>query len=178
MADDNTIVEAIMRNTEQGFRMLFAKYKESLYWHVRRLLVAHDDAQDALQETFLQVFKHISTYNQTLSLKVWLLKIATNEALRILYKNDNRLVSIDDNTAELLNLKADEYVDFGNALSVSFQQAILALPLKQQIAFNLRYYDGFSYEEIAAATESSAASAKQNYHIAKEKIVKYLKDNE
>lgn len=179
MPDDKAIVKQIQENPEKGFRTLLNCYKEPVYWHIRRLLVSHEDAKDAAQETFLRVLRHISQYDDNLSFKTWLYKIATNEALRILAKNNGKeMLSLDNSMAELLHLKADDYFDYGDTLAVKLQKAILSLPVKQQIAFNLRYYDELSYEEIAAATDSTAANVKANYHIAKEKIVKYMQSND
>lgn len=177
-SNDNDIVRAVSANPEHGFRLLLKRYSEPVYWHIRRLVVAHDDAQDASQETFVRVFRHFRQYDSKQSFKAWVFKIATNEALRLLGKRSGRvMVSLDDTPEETLNMKADEYFDYSDALSVKLQQAVHALPVKQQLAFNMRYYDELSYKEIAAVTGSTAANMKMNYHVAKEKIVKFMKSN-
>ena len=179
MTDDNQIISLIRENAEQGFRLLMAKYKEPIYWHIRRLVVSHVDAQDATQETFVRVFRSFSQYSGEGTFKSWIFRIATNEALRILGKRKGEAqLSLDEASDDLFNLKADDYVDYSDAEAVKLQKAILALPAKQQIAFNLRYYDEMSYDDIALVTGSTAANVKANYHYAKEKIVNYLKTND
>ena len=159
--------------------MLLQRYQQPVYWHVRRMVVAHDDAEDATQETFLRVFRSFAQYDEHLSLAAWIFRIATNEALRILGKPKGEAqVSLDEASDDLFDLKADDYVDYSHAEAVKLQKAILSLPAKQQIAFNLRYYDDMSYDDITLVTGSTAANVKANYHIAKEKIVNYLKTND
>ena len=112
-------------------------------------------------------------------LKAWLFRIATNEALRLLGRDKNAtMLSLDDVTADMLSTKADAYCDSGDEIAARLQKAILHLPAKQQLAFNLRYYDELSYEEIAEVAGSSASSAKTNYHLAKEKIIDYMNKND
>jgi len=179
MGKDSDIIKAIQTQPEQGFRMLLQRYQQPVYWHVRRMVVAHDDAEDAMQETFLRVFRSFAQYDEHLSLAAWIFRIATNEALRILGKRKGEAqVSLDEASDDLFDLKADDYVDYSNAEAVKLQKAILALPTKQQIAFNLRYYDELSYEDIALVMGSTADNVKANYHIAKDKIVNYLKTND
>lgn len=179
MTDDGVIIQAIRKKPEQGFRQLLHRYQQPVYWHIRRLVVAHADAQDAMQETFVRVFRSFAQYDENLPLAAWVFRIATNEALRLLGKRRGEtLLSLDEASDDLFNLKADDYVDYNDAEAVKLQQAILALPAKQQIAFNLRYYDEMSYEDIALVTGSTAVNVKANYHNAKEKIVNYLKTND
>lgn len=178
MTDDNQIIPLIRENAEKGFRLLMAKYKEPVYWHIRRLVVSHDDAQDATQDTFLRIFRSFSQYSGEGSFKAWIFRIATNEALRLLGRNhDKATLSLDEAPLVALTMKADTYFDYGNAEAVKLQKAITALPAKQQLAFNLRYYDDLSYKEIATVTNSTEATVKANYHFAKEKIIKYMNTN-
>lgn len=176
---DNDIIQAMREDAERGCRLLMANYKEPLYWHIRRLVVNHDDAQDATQEAFIRIFRSFNQHSEENSLRAWLFRIATNEALRLLGRQKKAtMLSLEDSTAELLSLKADEYYDDGDALAARLQQAILHLPAKQQLAFNLRYYDELSYDEIATVTGATAANVKANYHHAKEKIIKYMNEND
>lgn len=175
MIDDNQIIPLIRENVEKGFRLLMAKYKEPVYWHIRRLVVSHDDAQDATQDTFLRIFRSFSQYSGEGSFKAWIFRIATNEALRLLGRSQGQTtLSLDETPQVTITMKADEYFDFSNAEAIHLQEAITALPAKQQLAFNLRYYDDLSYKEIAAVTNSTEATVKANYHFAKEKIIKYM----
>lgn len=174
-AQNNTdIVSALNGNAEKGFRLLMAKYKEAVYWHIRRLVVSHDDAQDATQETFVRVFRSFRQFKGECSLGAWIYRIATHEALRLLEHRRGERLSLDDPEAGANALMADEYVDYSDLEAVRLQKAILSLPTKQQLAFNLRYYNELEYDEIAAITGSTAANVKANYHLAKEKIIKYM----
>lgn len=173
---DDSIVQSMRAQPELGFRLLMQRYREPVYWHIRRLVVAHQDAQDASQETFLRVFRCWDQYRGDSTLKCWIYSIATREALRLISRRRESLSVDDSQAAEVMALKADNYVDYSNGAAVRLQQAILSLPTKQQLAFNMRYYDEMSFEEIAQATGSKATAVKANYHIAKEKIIKYILD--
>ena len=156
---------------------LIERYQEPLYWHVRRMVVGHEDAEDVLQETFIKIFQHLSDLQKNESERAWVYRIATNEALQWL-RSKHEMVYIDDEESEvgplLDTLLTDSYTETGDALLLRFQEAILRLPTMQRTVFNLRYYDELPYEEIAAITGSTAASAKANYHLAKTKISNYL----
>ena len=179
MSHDSDIIEAIRKQPEQGFRLLLRRYQQPVYWHVRRLVVAHADAEDVVQETFLRVFRSFGQYDENQPLTAWLFRIATNEALRLLGKRKGEaMLSLDEASDDLFDLKADDYVDYSDVEAVKLQKAILSLPAKQQIAFNLRYYDELSYDDIALITDSTAVNVKANYHNAKEKIVNYMKSND
>lgn len=172
--NDADIVSALTENAESGFRLLMAKYKEPVYWHIRRLVVSHDDAQDGTQETFVRVFRSFRQFKGECSLRAWIYRIATNEALRMLERRRDGRFSLDDPEAGIGRLMADEYVDYSDLEAVKLQKAILSLPTKQQLTFNLRYYEELGYDEIALVTNSTPASVKANYHLAKEKIIKYM----
>lgn len=108
---DNDIVKAIKERPEQGFRLLMEGYREAVYWHIRRLVVSHADAQDAAQETFVRVFRSFSQYSGSRSFAAWIYRIATNEALRTLERRKESQLSLDDAPAGAARIKADEYVD-------------------------------------------------------------------
>lgn len=172
--NEKNIVRLLGWNLQMGFRMLLKEYKEPIYWHIRRITVNSEDAQDATQETFIRVFRSFSQFDRSRSFKAWLYWIATNEALRIIEKR-HPMVDIEDN-AEAMSMLADEYVDFADIEAVLLQKAILSLPQKQQLTFNLRYYDELSFDEIAEITDSTPDSAKANWHNAKVKVYNYLKE--
>ena len=113
--DDKELVELTAKEPEKGFRYLMTKYREAVYWHIRRLVVTHEDAQDATQETFIRVFRSLSDFKGECTLRSWVYRIATNEALRLLdqYKKEER-VSLDDYSSELSNQMADVFVDFND----------------------------------------------------------------
>lgn len=173
--DDNDIYTSMRRNPESGIRMVMQKYGEPVYWHARRLLVSHDDAQDAVQETFIKVYRSFHSLKEAKALRSWIYRIATNEALRFIERNKTpRLLteSIDDSATDIA---AADYTDLE---AVKLQKAILSLPPKQQATFNMRYYDEMEYQQIAEAMETTVSTVKVNYHLAKEKIIKYMNSND
>lgn len=166
------------RNPESGIRMVMQKYGEPVYWHARRLLVSHDDAQDAVQETFIKVYRSFHSLKEAKALRSWIYRIATNEALRFIERNKTpRLLteSIDDSATDIA---ATDYTDYTDLEAVKLQKAILSLPPKQQATFNMRYYDEMEYQQIAEAMETTVSTVKVNYHLAKEKIIKYMNSND
>lgn len=178
-ASDQDLITALRANPEHGFRLLMHTYMQPVYWHIRRMVVAHDDAQDAAQETFVRVFRSFAQYDEQHSFKAWIFRIASNEALRLLDKQrTTATLSLDEATGDVLSLKADDYFDSGDELAARLQQAILQLPAKQQLTFNLRYYNEMTYEEIAETIGTTPASAKANYHVAKEKIIRFFQDHD
>lgn len=176
--DDNDIYTSMRRNPESGIRMVMQKYGEPVYWHARRLLVSHDDAQDAVQETFIKVYRSFHSLKEAKALRSWIYRIATNEALRFIERNKTpRLLteSIDDSATDIA---ATEYTDYTDMEAVKLQKAILSLPPKQQATFNMRYYDEMEYQQIAEAMETTVSTVKVNYHLAKEKIIRYMNSND
>ena len=172
--NDNDIIQAMRENAQQGFRLLIQSYKEPLYWHIRRLVVSHDDAQDAAQEAFIRIFRSFSQYHEDKSLRAWVFRIATNEALRLIERRREDTMPIE----KVFDVQADSYINYNDLEAVRLQKAILSLPHKQQLAFNLRYYDEMDYEEIAQIADTTATSVKASYHVAKEKIIKYMTYND
>ncbi len=162
---------------EKGFRQLTKQYGEVLYWHIRRIVVGHDDAEDALQETFIKILGNISSFRGDGKLSTWLYSIATREALTLLRRKTHTFQSIDDLAPALASKMEAETPMDSDAIEVTFQQALLTLPTQQRIAFNLRYYDEMSYEEIAQVTGKNANTLKVNYHLATEKIKTYIKQH-
>lgn len=176
--DDNDIYTSMHHNPESGIRMVMRKYGEPVYWHARRLLVSHDDAQDAVQETFIKVFRSFHSLKEAKALRSWIYRIATNEALRTIERNKTpRLLteSIDDSATDIA---ATNYTDYTDLEAVKLQKAILSLPPKQQATFNMRYYDEMEYPQIAEAMETTVSTVKVNYHLAKEKIIRYMNSND
>lgn len=175
MTNEKEIIDAVRHNPEAGFRILMKDRWESVYWHIRRLVVSHADAQDGTQETFIRIFRSFDKFKGDSSLKVWIYRIATNEALRLIGKRRNDIVSIDDEEVSGVRMIADEeYVDYADVEAIKLQNAILSLPTKQQLTFNMRYYDELEYDDIARIIGSTPASVKASYHIAKEKIIRYM----
>ena len=176
--NDNVIIDTLKESPERGFRMLMMKYQEPLYWHIRRLVVSHDDAQDAAQETFVRIYRSFDKYRGDCSFRSWIYRIATNEALRIISKRRQEVISLESAATGVQFIAGDNYIDYDDKVAVKLQKAILTLPPKQQLAFNLRYYDELSFDEIARIADSTPSSIKASYHVAKEKIVKYMNSND
>lgn len=176
--NDNGIIDTLKESPEIGFRMLMMKYQEPLYWHIRRLVVSHDDAQDAAQETFVRIYRSFDQYRGDCSFRSWIYRIATNEALRIISKRRQEVVSLESAATGVQFIAGDNYIDYDDKVAVKLQRAILTLPPKQQLAFNLRYYDELAFDEIARIADSTPSSIKASYHVAKEKIVKYMNSND
>ena len=176
MIDDNKIKDICRTSSAQGIRLIMDTYQESLYNHVRRLLVNHEDAQDALQETFIAIYRNLEKFRFESSLSTWLYRIATNECLRILDRRKREEMMTDEDLSKDLigRLMASEYVDYEDEMAVKFQAAILALPEKQRLVFNMRYYDEMGYTEIAKVTGGTVETLKVNYHYAKDKIRDYI----
>ncbi len=161
---------------QHAFAELMRLYSEPLYWHLRRLVVTHEDAQDVLQESLLKAYRYIDRFEGRSSLKTWLYRVATNEAIRHLRGRQHERESTQsyDDGGRLLDLfEAERGVDF-HSMEAKLQRAILALPERQRMVFNLRYFDEMSYKQIAEVMESSEATLKTNYHYAAEKIKAYM----
>lgn len=176
MIDENRIREICASNRERGFKLLMDTFQEPIYHYIRRLVVSHEDAEDVLQEVFIRVFRHWNGFRGESSLTTWMYRIATTESLRLLNsRRKEEAVSSEEVKEELMNkLQASDYVDYENGLAVKFQEAVLSLPEKQRLVFNLRYYDELEYEEIAKVLDAKPETLKVNYHYAKEKIKEYI----
>ena len=152
---------------DQGFRLLMKQYQERLYWHIRRIVTTHQDADDVIQETFIKVYKNLNKYRGDAKLYTWLYRVATNESLNHLKKKKKRMsVAIDDDMNSSMNtLKADRYFD-GNEAQIKLTSAIMLLPDKQKAVFNLRYYNEMSYKDMSEVFDTSVSiishSSKKN----------------
>lgn len=179
MVNEQKILQTYADNPQKGFRLLMDFYQEPVYYFVRRQLVSHEDAEDVTQEVFIRVFRGMESFRQNSSLTTWIYTIAIREVLRWLEKRRKaELVSAETLQEELVGkLQASEYVDYENGLSVKFQTAILKLPEKQRLVFNLRYYDELDYEEIACILHGTPEAMKVDYHYAKDKIKEYILNN-
>lgn len=146
-----------------------------MYWHVRKIVINHDDTDDVLQNTFIKIFKNINTFKGESKLYSWMYRIATNEALTHLNKNA-KLKSLSSEEIQqnaVNNLQSDVYFE-GNTIQLKLQQAIAKLPKKQQIVFNMKYFDDIKYKDMSEILETSEGALKASYHIAVKKIEEYL----
>ena len=163
---------------EKAFTAIIKKYQEKLYWHIRRMLVDHDDTNDVLQNMFIKVWKGLENFREDSQLFTWLYRIATNEFLTFLEQRKKRTsVGLDDDESGLSNtIKADEGFD-ANKLEWKLQLAIQKLPEKQRLVFNLRYYDEMPYEEMSRVLDTSEGALKASYHHAAKKIEDFILNN-
>jgi len=160
---------------ESAFTAIIKKYQEKLYWHVRRMVVDHDDANDVLQNVFIRIWNALGNFREDSQLYTWLYRIATNECLTFLEQQKKRsAVSLDEMEGGLSNkIKADANFD-ANKLEWKLQLAIQQLPEKQRAVFTLRYYDEMPYEEMSRVLETSEGALKASYHHAAKKIEEYI----
>jgi len=159
------------RTRNVGFNLLLKKYQQKIYWHIRRLVIDHDDADDLVQETFVKVWKNLQNFRSDSQLYTWIYRIATNESITFLNKKKNRNnISLDEVNTELAEtLASSEYFD-GDKIQRKLQQAVLTLPEKQRIIFNMKYFDDMKYEEISEVLGTSVGALKASFHIAVKKI--------
>ena len=161
-----------------SFNLLIRKYQEKTYWHIRRIVIDHDDADDVTQETFVKVWKNLDKFKEESQLFTWIYRIATNEALSHLRKKRNRffipLVNVESKLAR--TLKDDNFFSC-DEIQFKLQQAILTLPEKQRLVFNMKYYDELKYEEMSDLLGTSVGALKASYHHAVKKIEEYIKNN-
>jgi len=177
--DDAAIFE-MMKDTvsrDAGFILLMDKYKKPIYWHIRRLVITHEDAEDILQETFIQVYRFADSFKGESKVYTWLYRIATNECIRH-FRNRGKIEYNDDqNSDEYEGEPLENGFVNGDEIMQKFHLAISHLPERQKIVFNLRYFDEMSYEDISQVLNSSVNALKTNYHYASEKIRQYLVEN-
>ncbi|MDG4716627.1 RNA polymerase sigma factor [Winogradskyella marincola] len=163
------------KTKDAAFRELLSLYKERLYWHIRKIVISHDDADDVLQNTFIKVYRNIDKFKGDSKLYSWLYRIATNESITHINKNAKRMQLSNEEHQKLAidNLKADVYFE-GDEIQLKLQNAIASLPQKQQLVFNMKYFDDLKYKEIAQILETSEGALKASYHIAVKKIESFL----
>ncbi|MBC7587878.1 MAG: sigma-70 family RNA polymerase sigma factor [Chitinophagaceae bacterium] len=160
---------------EDSFTVIIKKYQEKLYWHIRRMVVEHEDANDVLQNMFIKVWKGLENFREDSQLYTWLYRIATNECLTFLEQQKRKAtVSLSNEETGLSNkVKADTNFD-ANRLEWKLQLAIQHLPEKQRLVFNLRYYDEMPYEQMSRVLDTSEGALKASYHHAAKKIEDFI----
>ena len=179
IAEETLIKELKQKDTQaKAFEVLISSYKERLYWHIRRIVLDHDDADDVLQNTFIKVFRNIDKFKGESKLYSWMYRIGTNEALTFLKTKSRKLgVSSDELIERKANtLEADVYFE-GDAIQLKLQQAIASLPEKQKLVFNMKYFEELKYEEISEILGTSVGALKASYHLAVKKIEGFLEDH-
>ncbi len=167
------------RTKTKAFECILDKYHRKVYWLVRRIVISHDDADDVTQNTFVKIWTQLSSYRGEAKLYTWIFRIATNEAL-LLIRQRRPQMSLQDEGENALHLAgqltADTYFD-GNKLELKLQEAILTLPDKQRLVFNMKYYDQLKYEEMSQVLDTSVGALKASYHHAVKKIEQFIRTN-
>ncbi|MDO6760075.1 RNA polymerase sigma factor [Tamlana sp. 2_MG-2023] len=177
MTDETILLEQLKSENqkEQAFKVLLNLYKERLYWHIRNIVKSHDDADDVLQNTFIKIYRNINGFKGNSKLYSWMYRIATNESLSFLSKKAKQLQITNEElqNATINNLASDVYFE-GDHIQLKLQQAIASLPEKQQLVFNMKYFEDIKYKDMAEILETSEGALKASYHIAVKKIEAYL----
>lgn len=174
--EDNVLLQEfrVPATREKGFTGIIKKYQERLYWHIRRLVINHEDANDVLQNVFIKIWHGLENFREDARLYTWLYRIATNESLSFLeQKKRKRAVPIENESTMADALKAEKDFD-PNKIEWKLQMAIQQLPEKQRLVFNLRYYDEMPYEEMSRVLDTSEGALKASYHHAVKKIEDFI----
>jgi RNA polymerase sigma-70 factor, ECF subfamily len=181
LVEEQSLVLALQSDgeKEKAFGILVSQYKERLYWQIRKIVLDHDDTDDVLQNTFIKVFRNIQSFKADSKLYTWMYRIATNEAISFINKKAKRanITSYEMKEGVLSKLETDVYFE-GEKIQLQLQKAIALLPTKQQLIFNMKYFDDHTFEQLSEILETSVGGLKSSYHIAVKKITSYLKNNE
>jgi RNA polymerase sigma-70 factor (ECF subfamily) len=174
---DEEIIKMYKEESSRNMALhhLIEKYQQKLYWQIRKIVIDHDDADDVMQNTFIKVWKGLENFKEESQLFTWLYRIATNESLTFLrQKQKQNTISLHPIEYQLSkSLESDVYF-VGDDIQKKLQQAILTLPEKQRIVFNMRYYDEMPYEEMSQVLDTSVGALKASYHHAAKKIEEFL----
>jgi RNA polymerase sigma factor (sigma-70 family) len=177
---DNELLDlfADKESSDYAFRLIVNQYQRKLYWHIRKIVISHEDADDILQNTFIKAWRALPEFNRGSKLYTWLYRIATNESLTFLKQKRMRyILPLIDVEAQLAHsLEADPWFN-GDEAQLKFQKAILTLPEKQRIVFNMKYFDEMPYEVMSEILGTSVGALKASYHLAVKKIEKILKED-
>jgi RNA polymerase sigma factor (sigma-70 family) len=177
VVDDAEILSKFQneKTRNEAFNLLLKKYQQKIYWHIRRMVIDHDDADDIAQDVFVKVWKNLSTFRADAQLYTWMYRIATNECITFLNKKKAKNnVSLDDVDSTLVDtLAASSYFD-GDKAQRRLQEALLTLPDKQRLVFNMKYYEDMKYEEISDVVGTSVGALKASFHLAVKKIEAFL----
>ncbi|WP_295655640.1 sigma-70 family RNA polymerase sigma factor [uncultured Mucilaginibacter sp.] len=177
VVEDAEILEKFQdeKTRNLAFNMLLKKYQQKIYWHVRRMVIDHDDADDLVQDVFIKVWKNLPGFRSDAQLYTWMYRIATNECITFLNRKKlKNNVSFDDVSHELSETLADSTYFDGDKAQMKLQKALLTLPEKQKLVFNMKYYDDMKYEEMSEVLGTSVGALKSSFHLAVKKIEAFL----
>ena len=180
MINETQLVEQLKSDhlKNEAFKALIQLYKERLYWHIRNIVKSHEDTDDVLQNTFIKICKNIKKFNGDSKLFSWMYRIATNEAITFINNKAKQLQITNEEVQQIAinNLVSDVYFE-GEAIQLKLQKAIATLPAKQQLVFNMKYFENIKYSDMSEILETSEGALKASYHIAAKKIEAYLTRN-
>jgi len=178
LIDEITLVQQLQNNKtrDKAFGIMITQYKKRLYWHIRKIVLVHDDADDVLQNTFVKIFRNIDKFNGESKLYSWMYRIATNESITFINKRaKERNVDIADYHEQLSSTLESDVHFSGDEIQLILQKAIATLPQKQQLVFNMKYFEELKYDQISEILETSVGALKASYFHAVKKIEKYIK---
>ena len=178
--DEDILIQQLRdpKTRRETFSELVKAYSEPLYWHIRRMVLSHDDANDLLQNTFLKAWSNIDKFRGESQISTWLYRIAVNETLTFLGKNKGETVSLDTPEGEIANrLESDTYF-CGDRADALFNEAISRLPHKQRMVFTMKYFQEMKYEDMSQILDTSVGALKASYHLAVKKIEKFLEEQD
>jgi len=166
------------RTQDKAFRVLISQYKERLYWHIRKIVISHDDADDVLQNTFVKIYKNIHSFKEDSKIFTWMYRIATNESITFINKRAKfKNISIDDYHQNLIDTLQDDVYFSGSEIQELLQKAIATLPQKQQLVFKMKYFEEMKYKDMSEILETSVGALKASYFHAVKKIEKIISTN-
>src|SRR3954469_8006417 len=174
---DTEILEKFQneRTRNEAFNLLLKKYQQKIYWHIRRMVLDHDDADDLVQDVFIKVWKNLGTFRSDSQLYTWMYRIASNECITFLNKKKQKNnISLDDVDYSLADTLAEGSYFNGDKAQKKLQEAIITLPEKQRLVFNMKYYEDMKYEEMSEVLGTSVGALKASYHLAVKKIEAHL----
>ena len=172
------IISLINQKRERkAFKVIVDTYNQQVYWHIRRMVLNHDDANDVLQNTYIKVWKSLSKFKGNSKMFTWLYRIATNESITFINKRKKQNVSLDTIQLKESQTNNQTVLMTSDTIKQKLYLAIETLPAKQRVVFNLKYFEELKYQEISKITSTSVGALKASYHHAVKKIEKYLKEN-
>lgn len=177
MVDEKILVKQLKnsKTQEQAFRVLMTLYKERLYWHIRKIVKSHDDADDVLQNTFIKVYRSIEKFNSESKIYSWMYRIATNESITFINKRaKEKNIDITEHHQNLASTLQEDALFSGTEIQLILQKAIATLPQKQQLVFNMKYFDEIKYSDMSEILETSVGALKASYFHAVKKIEKII----
>lgn len=175
--EDEEILSKFREDTtrNEAFNLLLKKYQQKIYWHIRRMVINHDDADDLVQDVFIKIWKNLPGFRNDAQLYTWMYRIATNECITFLNKKKQKNnISLDDVDYELADTLSSADQFSGDQIQKKLQQAILTLPDKQRLVFNMKYFDDMKYEEMSDVLGTSVGALKASFHLAVKKIESFI----